>query len=128
MVMEISQKQWALTFAFAMFFVLSGSARDKAYTTTKVLEVTGSRREFCLVVQIDDLAYVSVADEHVPGNLIVGDSVKVRLKNDDLWIAPPTHHKWVYGGHPETKTKIIVRTRMTGDTKLPSCSLSVTLH
>jgi len=105
------------------------SAHPKTYQTTKVIEVSGSRSEFCLVVQIDDLAYVSVADEHVPPNLIVGDSVKVRIKNDNLWIAPPTtHNGWVYGGSAETKTKIVVRKRMTEGVALPSCSLSVTLH
>ena len=97
-------------------------ARQKAYQTTKAIEVSGSRKEFCLVVQLDDLAYVSVANEHVPSNLIVGDPIQVRVKKDNLWIK--TDHL----SYDDVKTNIVVRKRMTEGTKLPTCSLSVALH
>lgn len=97
-------------------------ARHKIYQTTKAIEVSGSRKEFCLVVQLDDLAYVSVANEHVPSNLIVGDSIQIRVKKDNLWIK--TDHL----SYDDVKTNIVVRKRMTEGTKLPTCSLSVTLH
>jgi|SRR5579871_497934 len=106
----------------ALLLCCSAHARPKTYQTTKVIEVSGSRREFCLVVQLGDLAYVSVANEHVPPNLIVGDPIEVRVKKDNLWI------KKNRSSYDDVKTNIIVRKRISEDTKLPTCSLSVTLH
>jgi hypothetical protein len=103
-------------------------AGQKTYTATRLVELTraGGRwghSGFCFVVQLDDLAYVAFTDDKPPRNLIVGDPLQIRIKGDHMWIRtdkkPPDD---------EIKTTISIRERMTGDAKLPTCSLSVSVH
>jgi hypothetical protein len=108
-------------------------ARDKAvYQTTKLVELRsvevltragGHRAGFCFVVRVDDLAYVAVAGDNVPSNLIVGDPMQIKITGDHIWVK--TGKKWP---DDEIKTRINVRARITGDAKLPTCSLSVAVH
>ena len=99
-------------------------ARQKTYQTTKLVELEAGPRSFCFVVQVDDIAYVTVGRDQ-PGKMIVGDPIQIRIKNDDLYIK--TKPKWAYD-RDETKGRIKIRKRMVGDTKLPSCALAVSVH
>jgi|SRR5580692_8341400 hypothetical protein len=112
-----------------LMFATATLARDKAvYQTTKLIELTRAgghwgHAGFCFVVQVDDLAYVAVTDDDVPRNLIVGDPMQIKISGDHIWVKKS--NKW---GDDEIKTRISVRKRMTGDTKLPTCSLPVAVH
>src|ERR1700683_3792584 len=103
---------------------VDGLAKDKAsYQSTKLIELRNSGAGFCFVFQVNDLAYVAVAHDHLPSNLIVGDPMEVKISGDHVWVK--TDKKWP---DDEIKTRINVRERITGDAKLPSCALAVTVH
>jgi hypothetical protein len=117
-------------FAIAIVLTISTSmhARDKdVYQTTKLLELIGSTEEFCFVVQINDLAYVLVAKGNAPSNLIVGDPIPVKIKDDNAWVKDEDTKKFYYD-RSDFKAKIVSRKRMTGDAALPTCALSVKIH
>lgn len=103
-------------------------ARDKTpYQTTKLLELDGNGNSFCFVVQLGDLAYIAHADEAPTSNLIVGDPVSVRIDKDNIRIM--TNKKWpAVQPDGSIKARILTRQRMTGNSKLPSCALAVTVH
>jgi|SRR5579872_6891286 len=114
-----------LTFAL---FAVAGFARDKTpYQTTKLIELQRSGKGFCFVVQLSDLAYVGVSNDSPPSNLIVGDSIQVRLDHDKLRVMTNRHWPDV---EPDgsIKTRIVVRERMSEHTKLPSCAFPVSVH
>jgi hypothetical protein len=49
--------------------------------------------------------------------------MEVKISGDHVWIK--TDRKWP---DDEIKTRISVRERITGDAKLPSCALAVTVR
>jgi hypothetical protein len=111
-----------------VLFTVAGFARDKTpYQATKLIELRSNEKGFCFVVQLNDLAYVGVSNDSLPSNLIVGDSVQVRLDHDKLRIMTNEHWPDV---EPDgsIKTRIVVRERISKDTKLPSCALAVSIH
>ena len=104
------------------------SARNKdVYQPTKLLELIGGTEEFCFVVQLNDLAYVAVAKGHASSSLIVGDQIQVKIKDDDA-IVKDKSKKFYYDSSDFIKARIVSRKRMTGDTTLPTCALSVKIH
>jgi hypothetical protein len=101
-------------------------AKD-VFQTTKLIELIGGTEEFCFVIQINDLAYVVVAKGHAPSNLIVGDPILVKVKDDNAWVKDESTKKFYYD-RDDFKARIVSRKRMTGDTALPTCALSVKIH
>lgn len=99
-------------------------ARQKTYQTTKLLDLEAGPEDFCVVVQVDDIAYRAVAHAR-PRKMIIGDPIQIRIKNDDLFIK--TVPQWSYDDY-EIKAPIRIRQRMASGTKLPSCALAVTVH
>jgi hypothetical protein len=117
-------------FAVVIMLAISTSihAQNKSvYQTTKLLELIGGTEEFCFVIQINDLAYVVVAKGHAPSNLIVGDPILVKVKDDNAWVKDESTKKFYYD-RDDFKARIVSRKRMTGDTALPTCALSVKIH
>lgn len=103
-------------------------ARNKTpYRSTKLIELQTSGDGFCFIVQLDDLAYIAIANDPPSSNLIVGDQIQVKLEKDAIRVM--TNKKWpdVYPDG-SIKAKIAGRQRMSADSKLPSCSLSVKVH
>ena len=123
----------SVSIVIVLMLAAGARARDKAvYQTTKLIELRsievltragGHRAGFCFVVQVDDLAYVAVAGDNAPSNLIIGDPIQIKIAGDYIWVK--TNKKW---SDDEIKTRINVRARITGDTKLPTCSLSVAVR
>jgi hypothetical protein len=117
-------------FAVVIMLAISTSihAQNKSvYQTTKLLELIGGTEEFCFVIQINDLAYVVVAKGHAPSNLIVGDPILVKVKDDNAWVKDESTKKFYYD-RDDFKARIVSRKRMTGDTALPTRALSVKIH
>jgi hypothetical protein len=117
-------KRIASALALGTLLLGYGQAKDKAsYQTTKLVELRSDGVGFCFVFQIKDIAYVAVAHNHLPSNLIVGDPMQVKITDDHVWVK--TDKKWP---DDEIKTRISTRERMISEAKLPTCSLSVSVH
>jgi hypothetical protein len=114
----------AIVVAFGAFLLGSGAAKNKAiYQTTRLIELQNYEPGFCFVFKVDDLAYIAIARDRVPHNLIVGDPMEIKITGDHVWIK--TDKKWP---DDEIKARISIRQRMTADAKLPTCSLPVSVH
>jgi hypothetical protein len=101
-------------------------AKD-VFQTTKLIELNGGTEEFCFVIQVNDLAYVAVAHDQLPKNMVVGDPIEVKIKDEKIVVKAKRFYRVRYDG--DVNARIVVRKRMaSGDTALPTCALSVKIH
>lgn len=126
---------WAIATVLAVGALLSVShAKDKVvYQTARLVDLraypTGggafrAQYSFCLAFQLEDVSYMVEywafsRSSYQPTNLIVGDSVQIRTRGDDLYFKA--------GKRPddETKAHITRRERVTPNSKPVTCALPV---
>lgn len=119
--------RWMLRLALVGMLAVGppANARGKDYQATKLLEVTAGELDFCFVVTLGDIGYIAVAHDRVPREMIVGDLINVRVKNDHIFVKKA---RTFYYDDDEVKATVKVRSRMVAGAKPPSCALAVTLH
>jgi len=112
-----------------------GHAKDKAlYQTAKLVDLRAypsgrpsplaAQYSFCLAIQSEDIAYTVdygtiLRGSYQPTNLVVGDSIEIRTKGDDLYF------KTGKSSPDEAKSHITRRERITSDSKPTTCALPV---
>jgi hypothetical protein len=125
--------------AAGVFLLISGTlgcAKDKpAYQAAKLVDFrayptgSGSARaqySFCLAIQVGDIAYTVnyetfLRGSYQPTNLVVGDSIEIRTKGNDLYF------KTGASSPDEVKAHITRRERITPDSKPATCALPVSV-
>jgi hypothetical protein len=123
----------AILLALGAFLSVSNAKEKAVYQTAKLVDLraypTGggafrAQYSFCLAFQVEDVSYMVEywafsRSSYQPTNLIVGDSVQIRIKGDDLYFKA--------GKKPddETKAHITRRERIAADSKPATCALSV---
>jgi hypothetical protein len=132
-----------------MFAVPAVHARDKTpYETAKLIDVraypTGSgagraQYSFCLAIQLQDISYIAhyvtwARSSYQPTNLIVGDPIEVKIKDDNLYFktgmkpAPVSHGMSRDDVPSEAKAHITRRERITPNSNSITCALPVAVE
>ncbi len=121
--------------AFLLGSGIVGSSKDKpAYQTAQLVDLRvypsgrpsplAAQNSFCLAIQLEDIAYTVdygtiLRGSYQPTNLVVGDSIEIRTKGDDLYF------KTGKRSPDEAKAHITRRERITPDSKPITCALPV---